>query len=495
MRIIIEIYLFSTLLVLATACGKDTNTYDVREYGASMVEANNSEYIQKAIDQCYQNGGGRVIIPPGTYRSGPLEMKSKVEFHLSHGARLLATDNIADFEKNKALVWADKASKISITGTGTLDAGGGSEVWHKPENNYKRIKVIRFHYCQDVVVQDVSLVNAAQFVHIYSYCNGLTIDGVRINSKVNHNNDGTDILGCDNVVVKNCLIDSQDDGLCLKADAYSKYRETPCQNVTISNCVISSDCNPIKFGTTSAWGFKNICIHNCVIKPSDNYRIFSGRHGGLGGISLEMVDGGVLQDVVVDNIVMEGVATPIFIRLGNRGYISSDTTTQIPGTLKNVKVSNISASNQGRLSCSVTGIPGHYAENISLSNIRIISRGGGTQADVRRPVPDSSIAGIYPETSKFGFSLPAHGFYFRHVKNISLSNMQLYTKESDARPALVFDDVKGFSVNHISGQASSTGEAFVRVLRSQGGLLSQLYPNAPARLMEAGYGSYTIQLQ
>jgi len=121
--------------------------------------------------------------------------------------------------------------------------------------------------------------------------------------------------GCHDVVVRNVTADSDDDGITLKSTS-----PRLCENVHISNCVLSSHCNAVKLGTETNGGFRNIIIENITVRPSaDQQEKFFGQWRGSSAVSLEIVDGGVMENVTVRNFKVEGTESPIFIRLGNRG--------------------------------------------------------------------------------------------------------------------------------------------------------------------------------
>jgi polygalacturonase len=110
------------------------------------------------------------------------------------------------------------------------------------------------------------------------------------------------------------------------------------------------------------------------------------------------------------------------------------------GTLRRVLISNLVSSNsQSRLACMITGIPGHPVEDVKLNNIYVQHQGGGTEEDAAIAPPEKETA--YPEPNMFG-PLPAHGFFVRHAKGIEMTNVEIEYAQSDARPALVFDDVQ-----------------------------------------------------
>ncbi|MHC4435497.1 MAG: hypothetical protein ACYTBS_27015, partial [Planctomycetota bacterium] len=173
------------------------------------------------------------------------------------------------------------------------------------------------------------------------------------------------------------------------------------------NCVVSSHCNAIKMGTESGGGFQNITVTNCTICSPRYSKVTYGRQRGLAGLALEIVDGGTLDRVAISNVVMKGVSVPIFMRLGNRArqYGSGGRQPGV-GTFRNVVVNNIVATEVSSVGCSITGLPGHPVENVSLSNVKLTFEGGGTREDASREIPEK--AASYPESTMFG-TLPAYG--------------------------------------------------------------------------------------
>jgi hypothetical protein len=154
--------------------------------------------------------------------------------------------------------------------------------------------------------------------------------------------------------------------------------------------------------------------------------------------------------VSFNNIVMDGILTPVFIRLGNRnaGYArEAGEAAGRPraGAVENVTISNIQAVNAGAVACSISGYPGHYVKNVKLSNIDLAFKGAGTEADLSAAVPERS--GAYPFTKMFGVNLPAYGLFLRHVRDISIDGLNLRPPADEPRPELVADDVHGLQVS------------------------------------------------
>ena len=151
-------------------------------------------------------------------------------------------------------------------------------------------------------MRGLTLRNSPMWVQHYLACEGVCIDGIRVESTCNANNDGIDIDGCERVRIANCDIRSGDDALVLKSTL-----ERPCRNVVVTNCVLSSLCNAFKLGTESNGGFENIVMSNCAIYDTR-----------ISGIALELVDGGTLEQVSISNVTMHNTRSAIFIRLGDR---------------------------------------------------------------------------------------------------------------------------------------------------------------------------------
>jgi hypothetical protein len=268
-----------------------------------------------------------------------------------------------------------------------------------------------------------------------------------------------DIDGCRNVIISDCFADTEDDAITLKS---SFDRST--ENVTVTNCVLSSQCNAIKLGTESNGGFRNISISNCVIDSSYVSKPgFLDREKGNSGISLLMVDGGVLENITITNIAMSGVVVPLFLRLGNRAR-PFENGMQKPemGSFRNVVISNLTARDVGPLGCSITGLPGYEIEDVTLSHIQMTFPGGGSAEDASREIPE--LAEEYPAAAMFG-RLPAWGLYCRHVKGLRLTQLDLQVEDADERPAIIFEDARELDISTISVTRSSSSRAAMLLMK------------------------------
>ncbi len=444
--------------------------YNILAYGAKADgKTINTATIQSAIDAAYKNGGGRVIIPEGIFLTGSIILKSNVELHLMEKAVLLGSTNRNDYFKlNRwfALILADSQTNISITGKGQIDGQGRRLALNidslfyagqldsasynfadKRPSHLVRPQLIEFVKCKNIEVRSVTLLNAACWVQTYDQCTNIILDSVTVNSDAYWNNDGIDIQDCHSVRITNCIINSADDGICLKSQSADHY----CDSIYISNCSVRSSASAIKFGTVSHGGFKNVTIRN--IKIHDTFR---------SAIAIECVDGGILENVLVDSVTAVNTGNAIFIRLGDRNKARD------AGVLKNVTIKNMKVqvafgrpdSNyeirgpelpffHNTFPSSITGIPGHSVENVTLENIEIIYPGRGNDGLAKMPlsrlddVPEK--VEDYPEFSMF-WELPAWGFYVRHMDGLTMKNIKLTINASDYRPAIVFDDVRNLNI-------------------------------------------------
>jgi len=486
-----RIFLVSAVVATAAfgASAADTAAFDVTRHGAIGDGTTlNTAAIQAAIDACTAAGGGTVNVPPGTFLTGTLFLKDNVRLHLDHAATLLGSADLKDYPvtrcefpsksdsyTSRALIWAEGRRNVGITGFGTIDGQGpkfrdnratpedmraiteayAKEGRHTPEAHYfNRPYLIRLISCRDVRVEDVTLLRSPMWMQQYLDCDFVTIRGIKVYNHGAANNDMIDIDSCRNVVISDCIGDSDDDALTLKSTG-----ARPTEHVVISNCVLASHCNAIKAGTESAGGFKDITVTNCVIRRSAAPDNIAGRMQGLAGIALEIVDGGTLERVAISNIVIEGTTAPIFMRLGNRARAAkpSDPKPAV-GTFRDVSISNVVATGASLAGVAIAGIPGHRIENVTLSNLRLSIAGGGTlEHAVAMP---EEMEEKYPDISMFQ-TLPAYGLFCRHVGGLALRDVTVRYDQADQRPALLCDDVQGLRIDSLAAQTAPETPAAV----------------------------------
>jgi polygalacturonase len=356
-----------------------------------------------------------VYFPPGRYVSGTIHVKSNVTINISPGATVAIGDDDdidmieeldynphADNETtyfNCALFRLDGVENVCIEGGGTID--GNRPRRHGP-------KPISVRRSTNVMVDGVWIENAFA--------------------------DGIDFDGCRFARVSNCRVNSGDDAICLKSSP-ALGEAVDCAHITVTNCHVATSANCFKLGTESGpGGFTDIAISNCTFDKQPLSR------APPGGIAIESVDGAVIDRVVASNITMNNVACPIFIRLGRRGRAQQ---TPTPGSLENVSISNVVATNAD-MPCIVSGGPGYRVKNVSLDTISV-SYGPGAKGHVEKPVDPQAVPEAedkYPDPRMFG-ELPCWAFYCRHAENVRVTNMQsmIESRLAKKKPAIVLDDV------------------------------------------------------
>lgn len=465
-------------LCLARPVAAAPAAFDVAADGA-VADGNTlcTDSLQRTIDRCAAAGGGTVHFPAGTYLTGTLVLRSNVFLELAAGATILGSPDpkqypvrasvmpsYTDNYVRQALIAGENLQRVGIRGQGTIDGQGAAFRWKEYRD---RPYAIRLVGCADVSIEGITLRSSAMWMQHYLGCDRVRIRGIRVFNHVSYNNDGIDIDGCHDVAISDCHIDSDDDALCLKSTI-----DRACENVTITNCVLSSHANAFKMGTESNGGFKNVTFSNCVILSPRFSQSIYGVQRGLGGIALECVDGGALENIAISNVSIRGVTVPLFLRLGNRARpIQADRPKPAVGLFRNVTIENVVATGVGRTGCSITGIPGALVQNVRLANVTLEFEGGGKRELIDRPVPEREDA--YPEGRMFG-ELPAYGLYVRHAQGIEISGFRVSTREPDARHAIMCDDVRDVALAGLSAPAAAGAAAMVRLTNVEDAALSDI---------------------
>jgi polygalacturonase len=483
----ISISCFSILLSsLILAQAEPAKTYfNVRDYGAVGDGTNlDSPAIDKAIDAAVAVGGGTVLVPAGTYLSGSIHLQSNIHLIIDAGATILgAPQNLNAYDETEpfqgiayqdgghcyfhnSLIWGENLTNVFISGNGMINGGGltrdsgildkmcGYDHFDRPNTNiFKPVRLgnksIALKLCKNVLIRDVTIFHGGHFAILVTGCDNLTVDNVTMDT----DRDGIDIDCCRNTMVSNCRINSPgDDGLCPKS-TYALGRPVLTENLTIVNCQVSGfvegtlldgTMKPrpgsggqgrIKFGTESSGGFRNCTIANCTFRNCK-------------GLALEEVDGGILENITINNISMMDVGVyPIYITTGKRDRAPG--LTNNVSRMKNILISNVVATGVDRTSgIQINGLPEQSIEGVRLENIRLIYKGGGTKEQADN-VPKELGTG-YPEPRNN--ATPAYGLFARHVKDLELANINFSFLKDDFRPAIECVDVAGLEIDNFKAQ-------------------------------------------
>ena len=443
--------------------------FDIRDFGASGDAVTlNTAAIQKAIDACTANGGGQVLVAGGRFVTGTLYLKDHVTLHIAAGAALLGSTNIADYtsdtHKNlyagephmdRCLIFARGAVNIGLTGSGIIDGQGDRKNFpNLGDPGKNRPMLIRFLECTRIQLRDLTIGNPASWTSAWLYCDDIVVDGVTIKSRANGNGDGLDFDGCENVRVSNCLFDTSDDSICLQASR----SDHPCRNVVINNCVMKSQWAAIRIGLLSLGNLQDVTVSNCIFHDIRD-----------AGLKIQMCEGGTMKNMQFSNIVMRNVPRPVFMTF-NHWRMGVDSPKELPlmKALSDMQFSHIRVDNSELTNTPtgivLSGVPGHSIENISFDDISLTSSGGGTaeQAAIRN-LPE--FVDRRPEFGVLGKTVPFVGFYARHVRGLTLSNVRFDAIKTDVRAAIVCENVENVEIAGAKLGATFSGESVIRLQR------------------------------
>ncbi len=466
--------------------------YNVRDFGAVGDGKNlDSPAIDRAIQAAAAAGGGTVLLPAGTYLSGSIHLQSNINLHLSAGATILgAPQEMNAYDETEvftgiayqdgghtyfrnSLIWGENLTNVSITGQGMIDGAGltiDSSLLDKmcgfgtglpaDTNAYPPVrlgnKALTLKLCKNVLIRDITIVHGGHFAILATGCDNLTIDNVTIDT----NRDGIDLDACRNTVVSNCRVNSPTDDAIVPKSSYALGEPRITENLTITNCQVSGFAEGtlldgthqqskyrmgrIKLGTESSGGFRNVTISNCTFRNCK-------------GLALEMVDGGIMENITVTNLTMMDVDHyAIYITTGSRNRTPNLTT---PSRMRNILISNVIADSVGKMNgIHISGLPDVPLEGIRLDNIRLTSKGGGTKEHAA--IKPKELGNNYPEPWIVGI-LPAYGIYARNVRDLELANISVDFEETDYRPAADFSNIQYLEIDNFKAELAEGVKAAI----------------------------------
>ena len=325
------------VMSLATSAGLAATPpfHDVKNYGAvGDGTTPGTAAIQKAVDACAAAGGGRVVIPPGRYLTGPIFLRSRVQIDLESGAVLLGSTNLNDYpaidgrwegierKVYASLFTGEHLEYVSITGRGVID-GRGSVWWEahrqtsklrsrlgitgrEPENppaaplRWPRPRLINLYSCTNVLVRDVTLLNSPSWTVHTVYCRNVTLDNLTIlNPSDSPNTDAVDPDSCEDVRISNCHFDVGDDCIVIKSGYNEDGRRVgiPCENILVNNCTFAHGHGGVVIGSEMSGSVRNVAVANCV---------FDGTQRGL-RVKTSLGRGGVVENFRASNLVMRNI--------------------------------------------------------------------------------------------------------------------------------------------------------------------------------------------
>jgi polygalacturonase len=386
-------------------------TFAVTDFGARPGgTAMNTRAIAEAIAACARAGGGRVLVPAGVWRTGPIHLKSNVDLHVAEGAELRFSDRFDDYlpvvymqrggvrcYNYSPLIYARRCTNVAVTGAGTLNGQG--QAWWPWKNRQpgmerlfamgaRQIPVEQRVFgteadgvrpcfiqpidCANVLLEDFTLINGPSWnIHPVT-CENVTVRRVRVTT-MGPNNDGIDPDSCRNVIVEDCFLDTGDDCICLKAgrneDGWAVGK--PCENVVVRRCRTRRGHGGIVFGSEMSAGIRNVLVHDCR---------FEGTQRGIRIKSLPG-RGGAIENLWFRNLVMDGVGAAIHLTLR---YARTPNDADAMPVFRNVHVRDLACTN-ARVAVEMLGLPGgDYIDNVTLDDVAIASVAGLQAEHVRR---------------------------------------------------------------------------------------------------------------
>ena len=452
-----------------------------------------TDTINAAIVHAHARGGGEVVLPAGRHLSFSIRLLSGVTLRLEDGCVLEAADPALhggtydtaepnphdlwqDFGHShwrNSLIWGEDVEDVAILGPGRIDGAGltregpGSR-WTKQAGEFPlsmaglsaeamaelspRVeamadlgnKAIALKRAKRARIEGLTIYQGGHFAVLATGCEDLVLRDLIVDT----NRDGLDIDACRRVLVSGCRVNTPNDDAIVLKSSLALGELIPTEQVTIEHCEVSGfdlgtmldgtfgrtqRVSPdqdrvtgrIKLGTESNGGFKDVTIRDCRFVRSR-------------GLALEVVDGGTMENIVCERLRLQEVTTaPIFLRVGDRRRGPEGTPL---GAMRDIVLRDIEALDVlPDYAATIAGLPDSPIEGVTLSNIRLSYRGGGTAAWAERRPGDLPQA--YPEPSMFGPS-PVHGLWARHVDGLKIDNLTIETTTPDARPERLFENVR-----------------------------------------------------
>jgi polygalacturonase len=326
--------------------------FDVREYGAARDgETDCRPAFARAIGECHERGGGRVIVPAGTYLcNGPIHLADDVNFHLEDGATVRFGTNPADYlppvlvrwESTRCynyspLIYAFQQQNIAITGKGTLD--GQAQIfwgdWKLKQTKdqallrdmgAKRVPLERrlfgdghhlrptfceFYDCRNVLIEGVTLKRSPFWTVHPVFCTNVTISGIRVLPGTT-NDDGCDPDSCRDVLIEDCVFETSDDNISIKAGRdQDAWGGRPCENVVIRRCRgVRSRANAYAIGSEMSGDVRNLFILDSAVGEVD---------GNLVAIKSNSDRGGTVENIWVRGLMAGACETCIQLQTDYKG--------------------------------------------------------------------------------------------------------------------------------------------------------------------------------
>jgi polygalacturonase len=386
----------------------------ITDYGANANgQVLNTDAFAKAIKACSDAGGGRVIVPAGTWLTGPIQLLSHVELHVEAGALIQFTGDHAVYGDGRggssSPVYSVGSEDIAITGEGTLDGSGQSwrpikkgkmttaqwsallssggvlspdgKIWWPSsdimENDHLRPYMVSLNKCSRILIQGVTLRNSPKFVFCPQHCTDLTIDHAHLyNEWWAQNGDGMDISACKRVIIYGCTVNAGDDGICMKSSGSSP--DGPAlEDVIIAGCTVFRAHGGFVIGSNTDGGMHDIFVTNCNFIGTDVGLRFKS-NAGRGGLVNDIY----ISNITMKNIVNEAVLFDTYYEDMPAGATHHDHPNDKIPEFRDFHISHLDC--QGAATAiAITGLPQMPVSNIAFDSVTIHANKGLTATQAR----------------------------------------------------------------------------------------------------------------
>ena len=427
---------------LALRTKDETCAVSARAFGAvGDGVTDDTGALQRAV--CALPEGGRLVVPEGTYLTGPILLKSHMTLELQRGATLLGRTNKAAYpvlpataedldggarvhfgafeglarDMYASLLTAEYARDIRIVGPGTLDGNAQNADWWQTfkDDPVARPRVLFMNRCEGVTLHGVAVANSPSWhLHPY-YCRDIAFLDVSVSAP--HDSPHTDALDpecCDGVDIVGCRFSVGDDCIAIKSGKLELYKMCPAaaRRHTVRNCMMSFGHGAVTLGSEISGGIQALSVSQCLFRQTDRGLRIKTRRGR--GQSCD-IDG-----IAFDNIRMEGVKTPIVMNMwyrcvdpdGDSEYVQGRAPLPVDERtprLGRFRFSNMECLDAQAAACYCDGLPERPIDEVVFENVRVAF------AEDARPAVPSMFTGA-PERCRLGL-------YFENVRRVALRNV------------------------------------------------------------------------
>lgn len=335
--------------------------FDVSGFGAvGDGKTDATEAFQAAVRHCHDSGGGRVLVPPGTFVTGAIHLRDNVNLHVSEGATIAFSTTpgaylpavLTRFEgiemmNYSPLIYANECTNIAVTGKGTLDGQADWDNWWAwgsrtgegwdrlqqmaddgvpvaervfGEGYYLRSSFIQPYRCTNVLVEGVKIVRSPMWEVHPVLSRNVTVRDVHIDSR-GPNNDGCDIESSRYVLVRGCTFDVGDDCVAIKSgrDADGLRVDTPSEDILIEDCTMNIRYGAITLGSEMTGGVRNVFVRNCDIGgPNLYFGLYIKTNSHRGGFAENIY----LKNINISNLTKEVVSCDFYRSEGDTGPLT-----------------------------------------------------------------------------------------------------------------------------------------------------------------------------